>query len=167
MSTAPISRDLSWSVLCSYQSCHRKVDLRCYMSSLHVYHPFGILFPSFLFLDSTHFVSLAVLQLYLEGFSSWTVFVILWGVAHSLGFSPGLYRTTTDLNQMLNVCMVVILVLYVFQLYFYIASLSMPSLSYTGCDFFLPMVVQFYLQFLSVVHMKQLCFYQLMIVPMN
>ena len=33
-------------------------------------------------------------------------------------------------------CMVVILVPYVFQLYIYIASLSLQTLSYTGCDTF-------------------------------
>ena len=44
-------------------------------------------------------------------------FPILWVILLSMGFSPGLYRATKDLNQLLYACIVVILTVNVFQLY--------------------------------------------------
>ena len=109
-----------------------------------------MLFPLLFFIRVISSVLVAILyapiHIDMQYIPSWRVFPNLWGF-------PGLYRATTDLNQLLNVCMVDILVLYVFQFCFYIASLSMPTLSYTGCDTF----VFFFTNGCTVLFVVSLC----------
>ena len=88
MSKAPVSRDLSWSILCKYQSCHKKVDLfpmlldvqfACVLAPLK----FHFLFIHFIYSchqQCTVYFVCTCLMLFIWVFPSWRVF------SHSLSY---------------------------------------------------------------------------------